>query len=66
MRADGVLFWANLQASLVFNGEYGITISDTTKLKRAEQEQREVSVLRKSEEHFRQLCIQTDGCSGTG
>ena len=55
MRADGVLFWVNLQASPVLNGEYGITITDTTKLKQAEQELRFISVLRASEEQFRNM-----------
>ncbi len=54
-RGDGVLFWANLQASRVHTGEYGITITDTTKLKQAEQELRAVSALRESEERFRNI-----------
>ena len=55
IKADGVLFWANLQASLVLNGEYGITITDTTKFKQVEQELRAVLVLRESEQLFRNM-----------
>jgi len=36
IRTDGVLFWANLQVGLVLDGEYGITITDTTRIKKAE------------------------------
>ena len=55
IRADGVLFWSNLQTGLVLDGEYGITITDTTKIKQAEQELRAVSLLRESEERFRNM-----------